>query len=91
MTVVYAAPGKMLRLRGALGPLQSMGAEGAMTWTLTQTLDGGTAVTLDYAVGGYSPQGFDRWSKAVDGVLAEQLMRLQTYVQTGHPDAVATR
>lgn len=90
MTVVFAAPGKTLRLTGALGPLQALGVAGTMTWTLTPSVDGGTVVTLDYAVGGYSPDGFTRWASAVDGVLAEQMGRLQLYVQTGSPTAVAT-
>ena len=90
MTVIFAMPGKMLRLTGALGPLQALGVDGTMTWTLTASIDGGTVVTLDYAVGGYSPEGFTRWASAVDGVLAEQVGRLQMYVQTGSPNAVAT-
>lgn len=91
MIVVHAKPGKMLRLRGGLGPLQEMGVTGAMTWTLTATIDGGTVLTLNYAVGGYSPNGFDGLARAVDGVLAEQVNRLQMFVQTGSPNATATR
>ncbi|MBV8120544.1 MAG: hypothetical protein JO081_11490, partial [Alphaproteobacteria bacterium] len=34
MSVVYAAPGHGLRLRGALGPLQMEGVDGALSWTL---------------------------------------------------------
>jgi uncharacterized protein YndB with AHSA1/START domain len=91
MTVIYAVPNRTLRMSGGLGPLQSMGVTGAMTWTLAGTADGSTNVTLDYAVGGYSPNGFETWSKAVDGMLAEQFNRFQLYMQTGHPDARATQ
>jgi uncharacterized protein YndB with AHSA1/START domain len=35
MEVVYADPGKLLRLHGALGPLQQTACHGAMTFTLT--------------------------------------------------------
>jgi hypothetical protein len=68
MTVVYVAPGKLMRLRGALGPLQSMAVEGVMTCS---------DIVLSYAVAGMSPQGFDSLSKAVDQVLAEQIGRLK--------------
>jgi len=82
LTVVYAAPGKALRLRGALGPLQAMGVEGSMTITVKGD-SGGTVLTLDYAVGGYSKDGFETLSKAVDGVLGQQVARLQRLVETG--------
>ena len=91
MHVVLAMPQTKLRMRGGLGPLQEMGLEGAMTWTLTTTVGGGTQITLDYAVGGYSPRGFAGLAPAVDGVLMEQLNRLQMYMQTGSPVATATQ
>ena len=33
LQVVYAAPGQGLRLRGALGPLQTEGVDGTLSWT----------------------------------------------------------
>ena len=53
MRVVYAAPGKALRLRGALGPLQSEGVDGALTWSLKADA-GGTILTQSYVVGGFT-------------------------------------
>jgi hypothetical protein len=53
LQVVYAAPGKGLRLRGALGPLQMEGVDGTLAWTL-KPAEGGTSVTQSYAVGGYN-------------------------------------
>ncbi len=85
MTVVYAAPGKALRLRGSLGPFQTMAAEGAMVWTLAPKNDG-TDVTLTYAVAGYAKDGFISISQAADGVLGQQLARLKHYVETGSPE-----
>jgi uncharacterized protein YndB with AHSA1/START domain len=85
MTVVYAAPGKALRLRGALGPFQAMAADGAMTWSLKPGANG-TDVTLTYALVGYAIDGFDRIADAADGVLNEQVTRLKLYVETGSPD-----
>ncbi len=58
MTVVFVAPGKMLRLRGALGPFQSTGMDGAMTITLDPAKDGGTALELSYNLGGYVWGGY---------------------------------
>jgi uncharacterized protein YndB with AHSA1/START domain len=75
MTVVYVAPGKALRLRGALGPFQGMGVDGAMTVTLKPAGDG-TDVTMTYAMGGYAKGGFADLAKAADAVLGEQLGRL---------------
>src|SRR3984893_5474554 len=39
-TVVYVNPGKTLRLRGALGPLQELAVTGALTWKLEPAPDG---------------------------------------------------
>src|SRR5262249_39552439 len=45
LTVLFAQPGKLLRLSGGLGPLQAMAVTGTMTWTLTPA-GNGTAVEL---------------------------------------------
>jgi uncharacterized protein YndB with AHSA1/START domain len=85
LTVVYVAPGKTIRFRGALGPLQAMGLDGAMTVSV-KSADTGTDLTLTYAVGGYAKDGFEDLSKGVDSVLAQQVERLQKLVETGAPD-----
>jgi hypothetical protein len=77
--VVYVAPGKALRLRGALGPLQGLGADGALTWTVKGSA-GGTEISVSYAVGGYAKDGFEAVSKGVDHVLGEQLERLRKLI-----------
>ncbi|HEY4943825.1 MAG TPA: hypothetical protein VII56_20520 [Rhizomicrobium sp.] len=87
MTVVMAMPGKMLRLRGALGPFQALGVDGALTFVLTPTADGGTAVKATYALGGYYKDGFANLAAAGDGVLAEQFARLKSDIETGSPEA----
>jgi hypothetical protein len=79
LRVVFAAPGKTLRLRGALGPLQGMGVEGAMTWSVKSSGDG-TDISMSYAVGGFAKDGFDDISKAVDHVLGEQMERLKKFI-----------
>ena len=80
LQVVYVAPGRALRLRGALGPLQAMAVDGAMTWTLKSSPKG-TDLTLTYAVGGYAKDGFAALATAVDQVLADQIGRLRALLQ----------
>ena len=85
MTVVYAAPGDTLRLKGAIGPFQAFAVDGVMTWTLKDSGQG-TDLTLTYLIGGYMNGGFESISKVADGVLAAQVLRLQHFVETGSPD-----
>jgi len=84
MTVVYAVPGKALRMRGALGPFQAMATEGVMTWSLVPAASG-TDVTLTYAITGYAKDGFGQIAPAADSVLAKQVARLRSFVETGQP------
>jgi uncharacterized protein YndB with AHSA1/START domain len=77
LLVIMAAPGKGLTLRGALGPFQGQGVDGALTWTLTSVGEE-TDVTLTYVMGGYLtlPGGFEQWAKNADGMLAGQVESL---------------
>ena len=79
LRVVYVAPGKTLRLRGALGPFQGLGADGAMTWVLKSGANG-TDISVSYTLGGYAKDGFDGASKAADRVLGEQIERLRKLI-----------
>lgn len=88
LTIVYLQPGKAVRFRGALGPLQTMGVSGSLTVTLASASTG-TALTLTYAVGGYVKNSFDDLSKAVDSVLGSQVARLKKLIETGSPDSAA--
>lgn len=90
MEVVFFQPGKMLRLSGGLGPLQAIGASGALTFALTPQSDG-TKLELTYAVNGYLAQGMNSWAAPVDGVLGEQIGRLKSYIETGNPAGAATQ
>jgi len=72
MTVIQAFPRKVLRMRGGLGPLQSEPATGILTVTIKQ-VDGGTRILWEYVVGGYMRYDIDTISKAVDGVMTQQL------------------
>jgi hypothetical protein len=80
MSVLWVSPGKTLRLRGALGPLQGLAVDGVMTWAVTAAANG-SDISLSYAVGGFSPQGFEVLSQGVDRVMAEQIVRLKKYIE----------
>jgi hypothetical protein len=82
LRVVYLAPGEMLRLSGALGPLQATGAGGSLSWKLTPA-GSSTTVEVSYVVGGFMDGGFERIAPAVSGVIGEQLRRLKHFVETG--------
>ncbi len=87
MNVVYAAPGKAIRLSGGLGPLQAMGATGALTFEFKP--DGAnTRLVATYNVTGFaSGQGFAKVAAAVDAMLAGQVARLTHFAETGKPVA----
>ena len=80
--VVFAAPGKLLRLSGGLGPMQGMAVTGVTTWAL-QPATMGTALELTYTAGGYIPGGLEAMAPVVDQVLGGQVERLQRYLETG--------
>ncbi len=61
--------------------------ESTLSEWVARTLEGGTSVELTYSVGGYYPGGLASMAGPVDGVLAAQLSRLQSYVETGKPGA----
>lgn len=84
MRVVVAMPGRLLRLDGALGPLQESGLTGSMTWSLVRA-GSATKVELSYSVGGHMRGGFEKIAPAVDAVVGEQLKRFETFVETGKP------
>jgi hypothetical protein len=75
MDVTYVQAPVRLRLSGGLGPLQAMGVSGALTFTLKAGEPGTTKVKAEYAVSGFSADGFAKIAEGVDGVLGEQLQR----------------
>jgi hypothetical protein len=84
MTVIFADPGKLIRMTGGLGPLQSMAVTGVMTVTFT-TIPAGTRVEITYAVGGQPSHGLDKLAPLVDQVLNSQWERFSRFVDTGKP------
>jgi uncharacterized protein YndB with AHSA1/START domain len=75
LRVVHAAPGRLLRLDGRLGPLQPLPLTGVMSWALAETESGSTTITLRYVVAGPPGSALQNWAPAVDGVLAQQIDR----------------
>jgi len=84
--VVLVIPGKTLRIRGAIGPLQQDGLAGSLTFELADR-EGGTDVTMTYSVGGYRQGGVQALAPVVDSVLGGQLRRLKGFAETGTPAA----
>lgn len=90
MRVIHAAPNSLLRMQGALGPLQSEAVIGVLTIELryvmvtglpTRDVGHGTRITWAYVVGGNSRHPLDEMAPAVDAVVAEQMQRLAIYLQ----------
>jgi uncharacterized protein YndB with AHSA1/START domain len=77
--VVFADPGKMLRINGALGPFQEMAVNGILTFALTPE-NSGTRITLKYSVSGAISMDTKQLAPGVDQVMGGQLARLKAYV-----------
>ncbi|HEX3654123.1 MAG TPA: SRPBCC domain-containing protein [Rhizomicrobium sp.] len=84
-TIVNAVPGKVLRMRGALGPFQAQGMSGALTFSIKAAGDGAD-LTMENVVGGFIKGGIGKWPALADSMLAEQMIRLKRYLETGSPD-----
>lgn len=79
MRVIYVEPNRVLRLSGALGPLQSEALTGTLTMALRAT-DTGTHIAWEYVVGGYMRYKVDQIAPAVDRMLAEQISLLAAHI-----------
>jgi uncharacterized protein YndB with AHSA1/START domain len=76
MVVVMAEPMKVLRMRGALGPLQSEPVDGVLTITMQPVAGGATKVVMEYVVGGHMRYPVAKISASVDEVMSQQLGHL---------------
>jgi uncharacterized protein YndB with AHSA1/START domain len=72
LRVIYYRPNREIRLTGALGPLQQMGVNGAMSWRIEDRADGKRVLVFEYRVNGHIPGGANSIAPAVDGVIGEQ-------------------
>lgn len=77
MRVIFAQPGKVLRMQGALGPLQSEAVLGTLTVAM-EPVKGTTTtrVSFSYVVGGYMRYKVSEIAPAVDKVLGEQFRNM---------------
>jgi hypothetical protein len=77
MRVIFADPGKVLRMQGGLGPLQSEAVLGTLTIAMEPAKTGaGTRLSFSYVVGGYARFPVGRIAASVDTMLAEQFASL---------------
>ena len=79
--VIHVVPGQLLRLTGALGPLQEAAVSGTLTWQLSPAAPGSLTTSVTYAVAGAYPGGLEKLAGAVDTVIGDQLRRLKTFVE----------
>lgn len=86
MRLIHVDPGKVLRMSGSLGPLQSEALDGTMTITL-KPMGGKTRILWEYVVGGYMRFKPDEIAPAVNKVLAEQLESLAAKLGPAAPRA----
>jgi uncharacterized protein YndB with AHSA1/START domain len=76
--VIFAQPGKLLRLEGALGPLQDMAVSGILSFNLAP--DGpGTRIHMTYRVAGMLTMDSAKLAPLVDQVMGIQLGRLRSF------------
>lgn len=74
LEVVYAMPGKEIRLLGGLGPLQPMGLHGALSIQF-EAAGEGSKIIMIYNVAGFSQAGLEGLAPIVDRVQADQMQR----------------
>ncbi len=77
MRVIFAQPGRVLRMQGGLGPLQSEAVIGTLTIAIEPNAQGDNSkISFNYIVGGYSRFPLEKIAPAVDRVLGEQFAGL---------------
>jgi uncharacterized protein YndB with AHSA1/START domain len=81
--VIFARPGQLLRIDGALGPMQESAIKGVLSFNLAPDA-GGTRITMTYNVAGTLPMDAARLAPIVDKVMSMQLNRLRDYT-SGKP------
>ena len=76
--VIMALPGKLLRISGALGPLQEMAVTGVLSIQLAAK-DGGTEATVTYRLSGDASHKLDAFIPVVDKVVGQQFGSFASY------------
>jgi hypothetical protein len=73
---------RLVRLAGALGPLQELPVRGVLSFS-AQVVDGKTVLGLVYRVAGAPEAGLERLAPIVDRVIGEQFNRWVAHVNGG--------
>ncbi len=84
MRVVNVIPGQTLRMAGGVGPLQSLGVAGSLSFDIAKGKTS-TTLTMIYRVGGYFPGGTQSLVAPVNNVFGQQFKRLANYLERGSP------
>jgi hypothetical protein len=80
LRVVQVRAPALVRLEGALGPLQELAVRGALTFS-TAVVDGRTVLRLTYRVSGAPEAGLEKLAPLVDRVMADQFGRWADFVE----------
>lgn len=84
--LVYFAPGKEIRLTGGPGPLQGMGMDGAMVWTITSGNTGNTIRWTCSAHGLGTEESMNGLAPIVGRAQQQAFDRLVRFIETGSTD-----
>ena len=80
-TVVNVAPGRLLRMSGALGPLQALAVTGMLSWQFEKSGSAESKLVVTYVAGGYAAGGLDKVADAVDTVITRQAQLLKRHAE----------
>lgn len=75
MRIIFADKGRLLRMSGALGPMQGEAIIGTLTIVL-KPIAGGTEIKFEYVVGGFARFSIPDLAPIADKVIVEQASRL---------------
>ena len=82
--VIMAVPGRLLRMRGALGPLQDMAVSGVLTARLEPNGHGTDAI-VTYRLSGDASHKLDEFVPIVDAVIGQQFGAFAAYASQREP------
>jgi uncharacterized protein YndB with AHSA1/START domain len=83
--VIQVRKDHLLRLSAPLGPLQDLGVNAILTFTLDPN-GTGTTLLVTYRVAGDSTSALNKLAPVVDQVIGEQVRRLAKLADTGKPE-----
>jgi hypothetical protein len=82
--VISARRGSLVRLQGALGPLQPLPVSAILTFAIA-TVGDKTQLTVTYNVAGNADAALDKLAGPVDTVIGEAANRLVSYIESAKP------